>query len=161
MNRREILLGTAGVAVAMAGAAGAAEAPAGSSAATAPAPSPKPWAAPPNDYAPVSPEAHALYERAIVFDANSGPPGQDTFPFPDAMLDLSRNSGVTATKTTMGGINANFQDTVDEIAMYMRAIEAHPDVFMQVRTAADFTRAKREKKLGILFSFESADMFEG
>src|SRR5689334_16175468 len=134
MNRRELLLGTAGVAVTMAGAASAAEAPAGAAAlAASPAP-PKPWAPPPGDYAPVSPQAHALYERAIVFDANSGPPGQDTFPLPPAMLALSRDSGVTATKTTMGGINSNFQDTVDEIAWYMRAIEAHPDVFLQVRT---------------------------
>ena len=113
MNRREILLGTAGVAVAIAGAVRAAETPAG---AVAPAAPPKAWAPPPGDYAPVSPQAQALYERAIVFDANSGPPGQDTFPLPEAMLALSRNSGVTATKTTMGGINSNFQDTVDEIA---------------------------------------------
>jgi membrane dipeptidase len=142
----------------MAGAARAAETAAG---AVAPAVPPKPWTGPPNDYVPVSPQAHALYERSIVFDANSGPPGQDSFPLPEAMLSLSRNSGVTASKTTMGGINSNFQDTIDEIAWYMRAIEAHPDVFMQVRTAADFGRAKRWGKLGILFSFESADMFEG
>jgi membrane dipeptidase len=161
MNRREILLGTAGVAVMMTGTAGAPEAPASTSASATPAAPPKPWVAPPGDYAPVSPQAHALYERAIVFDANSGPPGQDTFPLPEAMLALSRDSGVTATKTTMGGINSNFQDTVDELAWYQRAIEAHPDVFMQVRVASDFAKAKREKKLGILFSFESADMFEG
>ena len=161
MTRREILLGTAGVAVAIAGAASAAEVPGGASTSAVLAPPPKPWAAPTGDYVPVSPQAHALYERALVFDANSGPPGQDTFPLPEAMLALSRNSGVTATKTTMGGINSNFQDTVEEIAWYQRAIEMYPDVFMQVRVADDFARAKREKKLGILFSFESADMFEG
>jgi len=161
MNRREILLGTAGMAVTIAGAASAAEAPASTSAPAAPAAPPKPWTAPPGDYVPVSPQAHALYQRAIVFDANSGPPGQDTFPLPEAMLALSRDSGVTATKTTLGGINSNFQDTVDEIAWYQRAIETHPDVFMQVRVASDFAKAKREKKLGILLSFESADMFEG
>ena len=161
MNRREILVGTAGIAVAVADAAKTAEVLADAAAPATPAPPPKPWTPPRGDYVPVSPQAHALYERAIVFDANSGPPGQDTFPLPPAMLALSRDSGVTATKTTLGGINSNFQDTVDEIAWYLRAIEAHPDVFMQVRTARDFARAKREKKLGILFSFESADMFEG
>jgi membrane dipeptidase len=161
MNRREILLGTAGTAVAVAATAHAAGTPAGAAAPAAPVAPPKPWAPPPNDYAPVSAQADALYERAIVFDANSGPPGQETFPLPEAMLALTRNSGVTATKTTLGGINSNFQDTVDEIAWYQRAIEAHPDVFLQVRTAADFARAKRERKLGILLSFESADMFEG
>src|SRR5690242_6101572 len=93
MNRREMLLGTAGVAITMAGAVNAAEAPASGAAAAAPAAPPKPWTAPPGDYVPVSPQAHALYERAIVFDANSGPPGQDTFPLPPAMLALSRDSG--------------------------------------------------------------------
>ncbi len=77
------------------------------------------------------------------------------------MLNLTRSSGVTAVKTSIGGINSNFPDTVEEIAWYLRAIEAHPDVFMQVRVASDFARAKREGKLGILLSFESADMFEG
>ena len=48
-----------------------------------------------------------------------------------------------------------------EIAFFQRVIEEYPDVFLQVREAADFARAKREKKFGILFSFESADMFEG
>ena len=159
MNRRDILLASASAAVVAVPRAMAADAPAG--AAAVPPPPAKPWVPPPNDYQPVSPEAHALYERALVFDANSGPPGQETFPLPAAMLDLSRSSGVTAVKTTMGGLNSNFVDTVDEIAWYLRAIETHPDVFAQIRVAPDFARAKREKKLGILLSFESAEMFEG
>ncbi len=40
-------------------------------------------------------------------------------------------------------------------------VEVHPDVFLQVREASDFARAKRERKFGIVFSFESTDMFEG
>jgi membrane dipeptidase len=160
MNRREVLLGTAGVAVAIGGASRAADMTA-SGATPAPAVPPKPWRAPPGDYVPVSAQAHALYERALVFDANSGPPGQDTLPLPEGMLALSRDSGVTAVKTTMGGINSNFQDTIYEIAWYQQAIEVHPDVFIQIRIATDFAKAKQEKKLGILFSFESADMFEG
>ena len=159
MNRRDILLASASAAVGAVSRAMAADAPAG--AAAVPPPPPKPWAPPPDDYAPVSARARALYERALVFDANSGPPGQEMFPLPAAMLDLSRSSGVTAVKTTMGGLNSNFVDTVDEIAWYLRAIETHPDVFAQIRVAPDFARAKREKKLGILLSFESAEMFEG
>lgn len=109
----------------------------------------------------VSAKARALYKKAIVFDANMGPPLNDKFPFPKAMLDIVRNSGVTAVKTSLAGTDAKFEDTIAEIAFFQRVIEEYPDVFLQVRGISDIARAKRENKLGILFSFESADMFEG
>jgi len=109
----------------------------------------------------ISPEAHALYEKAIVFDANLSPPLNDAFPFPKAMLDMVRGSGVTAVKTSLGGSDEKFEDTLGEIAFFQRMVEAYPEIFLQVREAPDFARAKREKKFGIVFSFESADMFEG
>jgi membrane dipeptidase len=137
MNRRELLLSTGALALASTTSALAA------------------------DGGGVSARARALYEKAIVFDANCSPPAQDKFPFPQAMLDTVRNSGVTAVKTSLAGTDSNFADTVEEIAFFQRIVEAHPDVFLQVREASDFARAKREKKFGILFSFESADMFEG
>ena len=109
----------------------------------------------------VSAKARALYRRAMVFDANLGPPLQDKFPFPNEMLDMVRSSGVTAVKTSLAGFDAKFEDTIAEIAFFQRVIEEYPRVFLQVREASDFVRAKHGKKLGILFSFESADMFEG
>ena len=109
----------------------------------------------------IAPAASKLYERALVFDANAGPAGQDTFPFPKEVLDVTRGSGVTALKLSLGGTDANFEDTMAEIALFHRLFEVHPDVFMQVRVPADFLKAKKEKRLGILFSFESVEMFEG
>jgi len=108
----------------------------------------------------VSPEAARLYARALVFDANLIPPVQDTFPFPPAMLDLARRSGVTAMKTTLGGIDEKFEDAVDEIAFMQRMIEKYPDVYLQVRKASDFDQAKRDRRVGILLSFEAATMLE-
>jgi membrane dipeptidase len=138
MNRRELLLSTGALAL-------AARVPA--------------FAA---DGDGISPEAHALYEKAVVFDANLSPPVNDgKLPFPKAVLDMVRDSGVTAVKTSLGGSDEKFEDTLGEIAFFQRVIEAHPDVFLQVREASDFARAKREKKFGIVFSFESTDMFEG
>ena len=137
MNRRELLISTGAFALAAGAPAMAA------------------------DGGGVSPQARALYERAMVFDANLGPPLNDTLPFPKAMLDMVRDSGVTAVKTSLGGSDEKFEDTVGEIAFFQRMIEAYPELFLQVREASDFARAKREKKFGILFSFESADMFEG
>jgi membrane dipeptidase len=109
----------------------------------------------------VSREARALYERSIVFDANLAPPVNDTLPFPQAMLKMARDSGVTAVKTSLGGADNKFEDTLSEVAYFQRFIEAYPQVFLQVREAADFARAKREKRFGVVFSFESTDMLDG
>jgi len=106
----------------------------------------------------VSAEAHSLYERAFVFDANLAPPLPDDLPYPPAMAEMVRNSGVTAVKTSLGGSGESFEDTLNEIAYFQRLIEAVPDLFLQVRTAADFARAKRERRFGIVFSFESTNM---
>jgi membrane dipeptidase len=118
-------------------------------------------AAPWNSGDGVSAAARALYRRAIVFDANLSPPVADAFPFPASMLDMTRSSGVTAAKTSLGGTDARFEDALGEIAFFQRVIEQYPDIFIQVRAAADFARAKRENRFGVLFSFESVEMFEG
>lgn len=109
----------------------------------------------------ISAAARALYRRAMVFDANMSPPLSDKFPYPKEDLDAVRAAGITAVKTTLGGINSNFEDTIGEISICQRAIETYPDVFMQVRQIADFATAKRTKRLGILFSFESVEMLQG
>lgn len=108
-----------------------------------------------------SARARAVWRRSVVLDCNLGPPlGADTFPQPQDALDAARNSGVSAIKTSIGGFNASFEDTFGELAFFQRLIEAHPDYFMQIRVAADIAAAKRERKLGIIFSFESAACLE-
>jgi membrane dipeptidase len=61
---------------------------------------------------------------------------------------------------TLGGFNGDLAAAVDEIAYVQRLIEVHPAYFLQVREAADMERAKREKKMGIIASFEAASMLE-
>jgi len=109
----------------------------------------------------VSAQARALYARSLVVDANLSPPLRDTLPLPKAALDMTRQAGVTVMKTTLGGFNEGFEDTVGEIALVQRTIEVHPDTFMQIRTSADIDRAKREGRTGIIFSFEGVAMLEG
>jgi membrane dipeptidase len=112
-------------------------------------------------FAPSS-SATVLYSRALILDCNSYPPFENgVLPLPQADLDLARNSGVNVIKASLGGINAGFNDTISEIAYLLKMIEVHPDYFLQVRVPSDFQRAKAERKLGIIFSFESADMLEG
>jgi membrane dipeptidase len=108
----------------------------------------------------VSPKAARLYENALVFDANLSPPLQDKFPFPQSMLDMVRQSGVTAVKTSLGGFDNSFEDTVGEIAFFQRVFEEYPDVFMQVRRHRDFAEAKRTKRMGVVLSFEAVSPLE-
>jgi len=109
----------------------------------------------------ISARARSVFRRATVLDCNLGPPiYSPDLPLPQATLDIARNTGVSAIKTTMGGFNATFEDTLAEIAYYQRIIETHPDYFSQVRTVADIAAAKRGRKLGIIFSFESAACLE-
>jgi len=108
----------------------------------------------------VSSEAAQLYDRSLVFDANLNPPLQDKFPFPKAMLDMVRQSGVNAAKTSLGGIDESFEDTTAEIAFLQRVFEEYPDVFLQVRRHSDFADAKRQKRMGVILSFEAVAMLE-
>jgi membrane dipeptidase len=109
----------------------------------------------------VSEQARTLYAQALILDCNCAPPLEDHLPLPQADLDLARGSGINVIKLTLGGINSDFAQTVGEIAQIQQLIEVHPDYFTQVRIASDMMRAKREGKLGIILSFESAEMLGG
>jgi membrane dipeptidase len=102
-----------------------------------------------------------LYRRALVLDCNLAPDLGNTLPLLKADLDMFRSCGVSVMKSTMGGFEDSFDSTLTEIALYQQVIEVHPDVFMQVRRASDFAIAKRDRKLGIIFSFEGVGMLEG
>jgi len=102
-----------------------------------------------------------LYRRALILDCNSSPPSQERLPLPRAALERVRDSGINVIKLTVGGINSDSADTVAEIAQVQQLCEVHPAYFTQVRIAADFERARRERKLGIILSFESAEMLGG
>jgi len=109
----------------------------------------------------VSEAARSLYARSLILDCNSSPPIPDRLPMSQHDLDLVRDSGVDVIKLSLGGIKDDFAHTVASIAQVQQLIEVHPDYFTQVRIAADMARAQREHKLGIILSFESADMLGG
>jgi membrane dipeptidase len=109
----------------------------------------------------VSQQAGKLYRSALILDCNCAPPLEEKLPLPQSDLDMARNSGVNVLKFSLAGINEGFADTVEDIAWVQQLIEVHPGYFMQVRVAGDMQRAKAEGKMGIILSFESADMLEG
>ena len=117
--------------------------------------------APASDAAAVSDGARSLYNRSLILDCNSSPPLPDRLPMSQSDLDLVRGSGIDVIKLSLGGINDDFAHTVGTIAQVQQLIELHGDYFAAVRNAADMARAQRERKLGIILSFESAEMLSG
>jgi membrane dipeptidase len=108
----------------------------------------------------VSVHARALYRSALILDCNSSPP-EGRLPLPQADLDAVRGSGISVIKYSIGGINDDFAATVAAVGRVQRLIESYPGHFTQVRVAGDFARAKAEGRLGIILSFESAEMLQG
>jgi membrane dipeptidase len=117
---------------------------------------------PPAERSHISGPVTELYKRALILDCNSGPPFRGgPLPLPQTDLDIVRESGINVVKWSLGGTNADFAETVSQIASVDQMIEVHPSYFTQVRVPADFERAKREAKMGIILSFESVEMLEG
>ncbi len=143
MNRREFSQAVAAAALLGALDAAAAAAPAG---------------AEPTE---LSDAARRLYASALILDCNSGPPLPERLPLSQADLQLVRDSGINVIKLSLGGINSDFAHTVAEIGRVQQLIEVHPQYFTVVRNGADMARAQRERRLGIIPSFESVEMLGG
>ena len=107
--------------------------------------------------------AESLYRNAFVLDANT----LASFGYTQYDKDVAgklaaiRNSGLTAFKSTLGGDNANFEDTVADIAAAQSLIDQHPELFIKVVRPADLDRAKPEGRIAVILSFEAASMLDG
>jgi membrane dipeptidase len=112
--------------------------------------------------ASVSPGAAELYRKAFVLDGNVlGAIGflvsiDDTAGVSKRIV----GSGVNVVKSTLGGPQGDFEDAISAIAKAELLIEKHPEAFFKVHRVADFDRAKKEGKLGVIYSFESPNMLE-
>ncbi|HKP93566.1 MAG TPA: membrane dipeptidase, partial [Chthoniobacterales bacterium] len=116
------------------------------------------WAA---DDAKVSPEAAKLYSDSFILDGNAlAGIGGVLSANQDLVTKVIRESGVTALKATLGGAAGDFAMTVADIAAAEQLMEKRPELFLKVRTLGDLERARKEQKLGVIYSFESANMLE-
>lgn len=117
------------------------------------------WAA---DEPKISAEAAKLYRESFILDCNAlASIGRLRSQSQQNEITAGiRESGVTAIKATLGGATGDFAMAVADIASADQLIEKKPDLFFQIRTTADFDRARNEKKLGVIYSFESANMLE-
>jgi membrane dipeptidase len=97
------------------------------------------------------------YDQAILIDALGGPGGGGDGPLLTAtqIADV-RASGLTALNLTVGALGNGadvFEQTFKTIGSWEREIDAHPDVLMKVKSAADLERAKASGRLGIIYGF--------
>jgi membrane dipeptidase len=117
------------------------------------------WAA---DDTKVSADAAKLYRESFILDGNAlawiGRLRMENNQ--NEVSTAIRESGVTAVKATLGGAIGDFATAVADIASASLLIEKRADLFLHIRTAVDFDRAQKEKKLGVIYSFESANMLE-
>lgn len=110
----------------------------------------------------VSPAAAELYRKVLVLDGNVlgaiGFPISDHDPVAETRLILG--SGVNVVKSTLGGPEGNFDEAKAAIAKAELLMEKQAESFFKVQRATDFDRAKDEGKVGVIYSFESPNVFE-
>jgi membrane dipeptidase len=117
------------------------------------------WAA---EESKLSPDAAKLYRDSFILDCNAlaSIGSLHARSNQEAITRVIRDSGVTALKATLGGAMGDFETAIMHIAAAEQLMEKRADLFLKVRVAADFDRAKKEQKLGVIYSFESAAMLE-
>lgn len=115
--------------------------------------SPRGWAADDNP-------SETLYRDAIVIDGNLVPPFDDQGPLDQTTASEVRSSGITALKMTIGGSGGTFAEAEADIAECEKALARSSDVYVRILKTPDILAAKKARKVGIIFSFESAEMLE-
>jgi membrane dipeptidase len=99
------------------------------------------------------------YDKALVVDALGGPSGDENGVLSAAEIAAIRASGVTALNLTVGALGSGadvFEQTFRTIGNWEREIDAHPDVLMKIKSAADLEQAKASRRLGIIYGFQDA-----
>ncbi|MGP1283506.1 MAG: dipeptidase [Parasphingopyxis sp.] len=118
-------------------------------------------AAPLRALAPTETPVDRIMRRAVVINGNMLPPFSED-PANDMAFaaDLSA-TGLTAVKYSLAGAAGDFGTAIDHIGAIANAIADHADRYLLVRTVADIADAKRTGRIGIIFAFEAATMFDG
>ncbi len=99
------------------------------------------------------------YDQTIVIDALGGPGGGGEGPLTPAQIADVRASGITAVNLTVGALGSGadvFEETFKTIGEWEQQIDAHPDVLMRIKSAADLDQAKASRRLGIVYGFQDA-----
>ena len=81
--------------------------------------------------------------------------------FSDRIIADARASGMDAVNVTIGYVSGDmepFEYTIGEIGIWDARLRSRPDDLLKVLSAADLLRAKREKKIGVIYGFQNSAM---
>lgn len=113
-----------------------------------------------------SAEQWAPYRRSLCIDGQGGSAVfhmQENDPALPEALQAIRDSGLTGlivSPAPQGRFwlnDAAFERNKQALADWKSRVEAHPEVLLHVKTAADLERARTEHRLGIIFSFQGTE----
>jgi len=93
-------------------------------------------------------EAQELHESAIVID------GLEICKWDRPVFEDMRRGGLTAVNCTCS-VWEGFTTTMNNIAHWKRLFRENSDLILQVHTADDIQRAKRENKTGIILGWQN------
>jgi membrane dipeptidase len=106
--------------------------------------------------------AAELYRDAIVINGNLILPIDPEKPLDQETRDIIKASGLTAAKLTLGGSgNESRVEAAETVLAIDKTVALNPDLYMKITRSADFALAKASGRLGIIYSFEAAEMLEG
>jgi membrane dipeptidase len=105
--------------------------------------------------------AKRLYSQAMVINGNLVAPMDDEADLDAVTQAQIRASGVTALKMSLGGARGDYAFAKNDIAFADRAIARSNGLYMKVTRLADLDVAKRTGKVGVIYSFEAAEMLDG
>ncbi|MFE0516808.1 dipeptidase [Streptomyces sp. NPDC058964] len=100
-----------------------------------------------------NPNAPASLEAAARLNPSSDQLTVDARAIADAHA-----SGLTAVNITLGytmGDLPPYEHTMEEIDVWDRLIDSHPDDLLKVRTADDIRRARNEGRIGVIYGFQN------
>ncbi len=115
--------------------------------------------------------AAGAYSRALVFDGCGSPGDNESDAEKGIRLQAKavadvKASGVTGVNVTVGPVgnrpdSAAFEGIVRHIGYWEREVEAHPDVFVKVKTTRDLEAAKASGRLGLAYGLQDGVSFAG
>jgi membrane dipeptidase len=91
----------------------------------------------------------------------SDPTPEQLRTLPDRVIRDARASGLTAVNVTLGyvaGDEEPFEQTVREIGRWDARLRSRPADLLKVLKADDILRARRERRIGIIYGFQNAAM---
>jgi membrane dipeptidase len=108
------------------------------------------------------------YSGAVVIDGLGGPgslTADSEAPLTAGHVQDTRESGLTCVHVTILPVGTTAPDTAfrlatQNIAYWEQQVDAHPQAFARVRSAADIAAAKQSARTGLVYGFQDGVAFE-